>query len=222
MQVITIAAAALAIAAPLVEAANAIVYNKCKFPVYLWSVSSDRAPGAPVVLAANSGKYSEAYQTPSKGGVSIKIATSGNVGGPISQFEYTLDSKIWYDISNINCKGTACPFQPFGMYLHSGSGCPTVSCPGGEPLCSGAYNNPDDNWASLACNAQADTTVFLCAASAVTAKSEIPARAADAEAPASTLATVVRARAPEPVEEVQVIQEEVRAAPVPRHPHQRP
>jgi hypothetical protein len=217
MQILTIAAAALTLATSVAEAANAVVYNKCAFNVYLWSVTADHAPGSAVVLAPG-GKYSEAYQTPSQGGVSIKIASENSVAGPISQFEYTLDGKIWYDISNINCKGPACPFQPYGMSLQSGSGCPTVSCPGGEALCSGAYNNPDDNWASLACGASSDTAVYLCSASP---SGDSPQAVPAPQAPASTVTTAV-SPAPTTAVGTNAPAAAPKATGGPRHPHQRP
>jgi len=232
MQFITIASALLA-AVPVAQAVgNAIVHNMCGHDVYLWSVTADYAPSTPVVLKAGTGSYNEAYQVPSQGGVSIKLSNTTAIDGPITQFEYTLAGFIWYDLSNVNCKTTECPFQSTGMYLTSGTDCPTVSCPGGELTCNGAYTNPDDNWASLACAATADTVVYLCQDTA----------AIGARSTATTLATTTK---PAATTEVAATTESAattqaatttttakgwrsththaaRAAHAPRHPHARP
>lgn len=242
MQFITIASALLA-AAPVAQAAgNAIVHNKCGHDVYLWSVTADYAPSKPVVLAAGTGSYNEAYQVPSQGGVSIKLSNTTTVDGPITQFEYTLSGDIWYDLSNVNCKTTECPFQSTGMYLMSGTGCPTVSCPGGELTCSGAYTNPDDNWASLACAATADTVVYLCQDTSDGSSSQASSVAsvaptttpstigAPSTAAATTLATTTKASATTEAATTTTTAKgwksththAARAAHAPRHPHARP
>ncbi len=88
------------------------------------------------------------YDVSSRGGVSLKLSLTETTADstPITEFEYTLaGGKIWYNISNINCATSSCPFQPYGLYMDSGLGCPTRSCIAGAPICADAYNNPCDN-----------------------------------------------------------------------------
>lgn len=202
MQVITVAAAALLALTPVVRAASAIVHNKCNFDVYLWSVDADTNPQKPTILASG-GSYSEKYRTPSQGGVSIKLSNSTSIGGPITQFEYTLAGNIWYDLSNVNCRTPSCPFENYGMYMESGDGCPKVSCAAGDGLCSGVYNKPDDDQASLCCKAEADIVAYLCvdtpsgsAPSAAPSVASSSAPAASASAIASSGSTVVASAVP--------------------------
>jgi hypothetical protein len=164
MQILTVAIAALSIVAPVAAVGNALVYNLCAFDVSLWSVSADTKELTENVIKPG-GNYSEAYQIPSVGGVSLKISDTDSVAGPITQFEYTLDGLIWYDISNVNCDGEQCPFEKYGMYLHGGKDCPTRSCLGGEVTCKGAYTISTDNWNTLSCDATDDISLYLCATS---------------------------------------------------------
>ncbi|OCL06178.1 hypothetical protein AOQ84DRAFT_297480 [Glonium stellatum] len=172
MQLITVATAALLVAVPVAQAAQARVFNKCSFPVYLWSVSADSSSEM-ITLESHNGTYEEAYQTPNVGGVSIKLSKVETVANPtpITQFEYTLaGGSIWYDISNVNCATTSCPFQPTGMYMNSGEGCPTRSCEAGLPTCAGAYTASDDNENSLSCGETSNIDLYLCTSSPPSSK----------------------------------------------------
>jgi len=182
MQLITVATAALLAAVPVAQAAQATIYNHCSFPVYLWSVSADHSSEM-ITLKSHTGSYNETYQTPSVGGVSLKLSKTESCGNPnpITQFEYTLaGGSIWYDISNVNCATTSCPFQPTGMYLMSGEGCPTRSCKAGLPTCSGAYTASNDDQNSLSCTESADIDLYLCTSSPPSLKRSIQL---DIEAP---------------------------------------
>ncbi|OCK86006.1 hypothetical protein K432DRAFT_412928 [Lepidopterella palustris CBS 459.81] len=172
MQLIAVATAALLVAAPVVQAQKAYVYNQCSFPVYLWSVSADSSSGM-ITLESGSGTYNETYKTPSVGGVSIKLSKTDSCADPtpITQFEYTLaGGDIWYDISNVNCVTTSCPFSAGGMYMASGEGCPTRSCAAGLAVCAGAYTASNDDQNSLACTGTADINLYLCTSSAPSSK----------------------------------------------------
>jgi len=182
MQLITVATAALLAAVPVAQAAQAKIYNTCSFPVYLWSVTADHSSEM-ITLKSHTGSYNETYQTPSVGGVSLKLSKTESCGDPtpITQFEYTLAaSTIWYDISNVNCATTSCPFEANGMYLMSGEGCPTRSCEAGQPTCAGAYTDSNDNQNSLSCTDSADIDLYLCTSSPPSSKRGIQL---DIEAP---------------------------------------
>jgi hypothetical protein len=175
-QTVTIAAAGLLSALPSAFAGKAKVYNHCDFPVYSWSVDTEYNPKEATIIEANGGLYEENFRKPAIGGVSIKLAPSNSLGIPITQLEYTVNSDLWYDVSNVDCTGTECPFQKHGLYLESGPGCPTVSCIPGNLTCHGAYTLWDDNWASLCCTeVDSDAVLHLCRHSADEEPSEPPA-----------------------------------------------
>ncbi|KAF2098583.1 hypothetical protein NA57DRAFT_56240 [Rhizodiscina lignyota] len=160
-----IASALLALAPAVQAVGNAIIYNECDFDVFMWAVSVGEDDG-PTKISSNGGKFSQQYKMLSKGGMSLKLSKTDQCTN-ITQMEYTLGSTtVWYDISNVNCDGTKCPFHSKGMYMESGSGCPTVTCPAGNATCGGAYTNFNDDWASKACTPDADTTLYLCSTSA--------------------------------------------------------
>jgi len=163
MQYFTVVSAVLALATG-VAASSASVHNDCKEDVYLWSVSSDKT--SQMITIAPGSDYSETYQTPSVGGVSLKLNLNQTCDGSISQFEYTLaGGSIWYDMSNVNCVGEACPFAPYGWYLNSGKDCPTRSCDAGADVCTGAYNAYNDDVNTLSCADTSDISLYLCTSS---------------------------------------------------------
>lgn len=160
-------AAALLASLPAAYAGKAKIYNHCDFPVYSWSVDTENNPQESTVIESNGGSYEEEFRRPASGGVSIKLAPTDDVYTPITQLEYTVNYDLWYDVSNVDCTGVECPFQKHGLYLESGSGCPTVSCTPGNLTCHGAYTLWDDNWASLCCTeAESDVSLYLCRTSA--------------------------------------------------------
>lgn len=184
----TLSAAAIMAAIPAVSAlGSAIVENRCDFPVYLWSVTDTVGPMQ--TLEAGDGSYSESYRTNADGGgVSIKISRD-QTQDTITQFEYTLTSTLWYDVSNIN----GYPFMDGGLTLvPSENGCPNVLCAAGVAACSDAYNIPSDNFATSACSTEANTVLVLCSGQA---DESTAADAATSVAAAATAAPVVKAAA---------------------------
>jgi len=163
MQYFTLASAVLALATSA-AAATATVHNDCKENVYLWSVSADKT--SKMITIKPGSDYSETYQTPSVGGVSLKLNLNKTCEGSISQFEYTVaGGSIWYDMSNVNCVGAACPFAPYGWYMDSGKGCPTRSCAAGADICTGAYNAYNDDVNTCSCTDASDISLSLCSSS---------------------------------------------------------
>lgn len=174
--------AAAAALAGTAKAQSAYIYNYCNAPINLWAVDAQRNPQSPTPIA-NGSSYSEGYHTLASGGVSLKLGWGSSLydGSAITQFEYTLTGGfIWYDISNVNCQGTACPFANTGMHLEtSDPTCPSRTCSAGEVPCSGAYTVYNDDWNSLACGPSSDIKLYLCTTSdAAPAPAAPPAPAA--------------------------------------------
>jgi hypothetical protein len=184
---LSLSLAALAALAGTAQAqGTAYIYNYCSTPVNLWAVDAQRNPQSSTPIASGS-SYSEAYHTLASGGVSLKLGFGSSLydGSAITQFEYTLTGGfIWYDISNVNCVGTACPFANTGMHMEtSDPTCPARTCTAGEAPCAGAYTLYNDDWNSLSCGPSSDIKLYLCASSAAA-----PAAAAPAPAPTTTAA----------------------------------
>ena len=154
-------AAVLLTFAPSVMALGAAsVVNNCGTPIYYASVSQGQSGSMQEI----DGSYTEQYGQPGDG-VSIKLAPSDDLSGPVSQFELTVSgSSIFWDLSNIN----GYPFSQDGMQVvpsmqHDPANptCIPVTCPAGETTCSAAYNDPDDT-RTMVCNANSDLTLTLC------------------------------------------------------------
>jgi len=171
----SITLAAIAATISTASATTATVKSLCQAPVYLYAVDAQRAPSSATQVLNYGDSYSEAYHTPSSGGVSLKLSLTPNlVDGHITQFEYTLTPAvgtfpafIWYDGSNVNCQGANCPFYNTGVYMStSDATCPTRSCPLGAE-CTGFYNLFNDDVNSLSCGPTADITMVLCSTDGV-------------------------------------------------------
>jgi hypothetical protein len=199
--------AAFAAAVNTVQAlGNAIIYNQCSFDTYVWPVDSDRNPSTPDTIKANS-KWSEAYYTPTAGGVSLKIALGSSLPDStttITQFEYTIAAYlgtpyVWYDGSNVNCEGTACPFEPYGLNLiSSNSACPTRNCTANAGDCPGFYQVYNDDVNTLSCDDSADTVLYLCSGGSSGGSSSVaaaPVSSSVSVAPVSTAAATTTAPA---------------------------
>ncbi|KAF2092247.1 hypothetical protein K490DRAFT_53385 [Saccharata proteae CBS 121410] len=163
----TIAAALLA-AVPAAIAGKATVVNNCDSDVHLWTADTQRGQLGPHSLSANGGDWSEAYYMvgdgdSSDGGVSIKLTTDDDCDGAITQFEYTLSESgspdLWYDISNVNCKGDSCPFYVGGFYLAAPI---AVDCGPLTLLCDAVYNLFNDDKATHGTDSDEDLTLYLC------------------------------------------------------------
>jgi hypothetical protein len=90
---------------PLVHAVgNAVIFNNCTDPVYVWSVGASVGKGQTL----NAGdSFTEPFHYDNKtGGITLKITLhAGGLydGSPQTNFAYTLDSSnnLWYDISDV-------------------------------------------------------------------------------------------------------------------------
>lgn len=164
----TIGAASLLVLAPTVLAVGtASVFNNCDYDVYYAAI--DGTYEAMQLLGA--GGYSAQYAQQNVG-VSIKLATTSSLEGPISQFEYTWSGdSIFWDLSNINGDPNSPEGYPFGKggivinpSMQNDSANPTcvpVSCVAGETYCSAAYNAPDDP-RTMVCNQDSNLVLTLC------------------------------------------------------------
>lgn len=181
---------AFAAAATSVQAlGSAYIINQCSFDTYLWTIDAERNPLTPITIKAGS-TWSEGYHTPSAGGVSLKISKTTTCS-PITQLEYTVQAYsgnnfVWYDGSNVDCTGTDCPFQAYGLELTTskGAACPQRNCTAGELTCPGFYTVWNDDENSLSCDDTADTLLTLCAGQASGSSAAAPV-ASSSKAPTS-------------------------------------
>jgi len=162
--IISGAAALLALAPSVLALGTASVTNMCSFTIYYASIDGT-AEG--LTAMEPGGSFYEGYSDENVG-VSIKLATNDTLSGPISQFEFTwTDSKIFYDLSNIN----GYPFSANGITITpsmendpNNPTCVEVDCPAGETTCSAAYNAPDDT-DTLVCDQDSSLALVVCSGS---------------------------------------------------------
>lgn len=106
--------------------------------------------------------------------VSVKLCLDNKVQpeGSISQLEFNHEpaaGKVWYDISNVDAyRLTQAPFVKGGLRLtpvgKSDSrfpNCKGVTCKSGQPVCDGAYLNPNDKM-TLDCSEKTSLELVLC------------------------------------------------------------
>ncbi|KAK0638043.1 Antigenic thaumatin-like protein [Lasiodiplodia hormozganensis] len=164
---ISVSAALLAALPSVMAVGKAIVINNCDSAVNVWTADTERGQLGPDSLKAG-GQWSEEYHmvgdgSASNGGVSIKLSTTDSCEGAITQYEYTYSSSgepdLWYDISNVNCKGEACPFYVGGFYLEADT---PVDCGPLTALCDAVYNLWNDDKATHGTESSKDTTLYLC------------------------------------------------------------
>lgn len=130
---------------PLAHAiGNAVIYNNCTDPVYIWSVGA--AVGKEQTLNAGE-SFTEQFRWDNQtGGIALKITLhAGGLydGSPQTDFAYTLDSSnnLWYDLSDVYGD----PFVNSTVaVVPADTSCATISWDGGVPpagsktaVCSG-------------------------------------------------------------------------------------
>ncbi|KAL1970002.1 hypothetical protein VTN77DRAFT_6407 [Rasamsonia byssochlamydoides] len=153
MQFLTLSVAAILL--PLAHAVgNAVIYNNCSDPVYIWSVGSTVGPGQTLSFGE---EYSEKYHQDAKtGGITVKITRkAGGLydGSPQTDFAYTLDgnNQIWYDISDVYGD----PFVNSTLsVVPTDTSCPIIAWLNGVPP-SGSQ--------TAVCTADTDVQLNLCA-----------------------------------------------------------
>jgi hypothetical protein len=170
MKAITLAATILASITTVQATGVAMIQNLCPFDVFIKSVS--QGPGwsdaqAPTRIKSL-GSWVEPLRivgagTKADGGVAIKMSRWENDFRHITQLEYTLDGRVWYDGSNVDCGPGNCPFQNYGMSLLATD----RSCR--SPRCGSSGCSPDDiylKWnddnATKDCQANSDLIMYLC------------------------------------------------------------
>ena len=170
--------------APIGQNGAAVVVNDCNFTVFYKSVSSQPAPLSSIQPGWFYKETFKLNMSPNGtlGGVSIKLSSNQSIAeaadnsnafdsSTITQFEYTYNPHtapgLWYDISNVNgYQGRANESWPFSMYgglivEGTSSSCPTITCPPGR-VCSEAYTNWNDNWATHSCQNNNSLILTLC------------------------------------------------------------
>jgi hypothetical protein len=169
---------------------TARIHNKCKYPVYLWSVLKDQGCDDGVMEKLEpGGTWSEKYRDDkSEVGVSVKISKTtkckGNLASgeqiDITQLEYYINHAPGFnfnflDVSFVDCGGNNCPGRD-KFCLKSGNNgdprlaiagetkaiCPILSCKSVEECSTMAYVLPDDVQ-TKSCEPAADMDFYLCA-----------------------------------------------------------
>lgn len=169
------AAVLLALAPSVLAVGTATVLNNCGYDVYYAAIDGTYEN----MSLLPSGGYSASYSEQDVG-VSIKLATTDSLTGPITQFEYTWSGdSIFYDVSNIN----GYPFSSGGLEVvpsmtndPSNPTCVDINCPAGDSVCTAAYNQPDDT-ATMVCNQDSNIVLTLCAGGSAKEKRDAAAHA---------------------------------------------
>ncbi|KAL1632968.1 hypothetical protein SLS56_003254 [Neofusicoccum ribis] len=197
MQAITISAALLAAVPAVLATGSAIVINNCDSDVNVWTADTERGQLGPDSIKANGGQWSEKYYmvgdgSSTNGGVSIKLSTTDSCTGAITQYEYTYSSSgepdLWYDISNVNCKGDACPFYVGGFYLDATT---PVDCGPLTALCDAVYNLFNDDHATHGTESSDDLTLYLCGKDGSSSSIEVSTQESSSTAYTSSSATSI-------------------------------
>lgn len=172
------------------------VFNRCSYPVYLWSVLKGQGcPASDAAVIEPGSYYAENYRNPYQGaGVSLKLSKDDKCKGvDIAQLEYYIDSSATYganylDMSYVDCGGQDCPTAKEGYYLKSGNVdgqwkandvneiCPVLSCDGWESCSQCSYVLPDDRQ-TKSCNVDAPLDLYMCGSEAPGAESSQPSTA---------------------------------------------
>ncbi|OJD31708.1 bys1 family protein [Diplodia corticola] len=196
MQTITVSAALLAALPSVMAVGKAVVVNNCDEAVNVWTADTERGQLGPESLKAG-GTWSEEYHmvgdgSSTNGGVSIKLSTTDSCEGAITQYEYTYSSSgdpdLWYDISNVNCKGDACPFYTGGFYLDAST---PVDCGPLTALCDAVYNLWNDDKATHGTESTSDTTLYLCGKDGDSSSIEVSTESASSTVYSSSYATSI-------------------------------
>ncbi|KAJ5267171.1 hypothetical protein N7478_009979 [Penicillium angulare] len=114
----------------VVYTGRAVVYNRCSFPVYVWSVGSIINPEVTVLPFK---RYEETFHRDVvSGGIAIKVSTKHDglfTSAPLTIFAYNLagDGKVWYDLSDV----FGDPFEGHRVSLDPSS--PGISWVDGKP-----------------------------------------------------------------------------------------
>lgn len=137
---------------PIARAINGEIQilNNLDTPIYLWSVSDFVGPME--TLAANGGRYNEAWHiSPNGRGTSIKMATQP-VMSDVIQFEYTVHSTVVYwDVSLIDSKPNSPFIDPGFAVIPDRTDCNRVICRPQDYNCPDVYFEPNDNYAVRGC-----------------------------------------------------------------------
>lgn len=196
------------------------VFNRCSYPVYLWSVLKGQGcPSDSAVKLETGGFYQENFREPVDGcGISLKLSKTTTCGADsTAQLEYFLEKTNpgynynYLDMSYVNCGSKDCPTSDSGYYLKSGNTkpgqmknevneiCPILSCSGFEDCAKFSYINPDDRQ-TKSCALDAPLDLHLCGSEAPGSEPAAPSKAAPApEKPKPTAVYTPKVEAAPPV-----------------------
>ena len=107
---------------------NAVVVNRCSYPLYLRLVDQNESSPTPITIPSK-GKHVEPFRTP------LKVSKTPSLSS-IVQVEYALNKfgLLYHDISLTKCvsgnDASACPGHVHGLKVegHGMQGCQTLEC----------------------------------------------------------------------------------------------
>jgi hypothetical protein len=169
---------------PLASTNNVHIINSCTFPLYVFETLPqpyfNGHHRATIEPGKSLNKPYQIFPAQRDGGISFKILkhdslvskTTGREN-PMSQLEYTVDpnhngepgKQLWYDYSNVDCKGESCPLQGHGVLLTTSRGdkCRFRQCRPGHLQCEGAYLWDKDDSKTTSCEDRAaEMYLHLC------------------------------------------------------------
>ncbi|KAJ5215526.1 antigenic thaumatin domain-containing protein [Penicillium cinerascens] len=147
---------------------NIVLYNNCRFPLYVEGVAG-------VTYLDTELKPTESLSHPFRltvdgVGSSLKVSTRWR-SPQITQIEYSACfgnesstdcrplNKIYYDLSKINDPSNT----EYGVRIEpSYAECATINCPANVYRCDSTYYQPNDNYATKACDVGTDLKVVFC------------------------------------------------------------
>ena len=147
---------------------NIILYNSCHFPLYVEGVTNVTYLDTELRPQQS---HASPYRLTFNGiGPSLKVSTQWR-SSKVTQIEYSacfgsggkvdcgpLDM-IYYDLSKINDPSNA----EYGVRIEpSFAECVTIDCPLNVYRCESTYYQPDDNFATKACDVGTDLKVTFC------------------------------------------------------------
>ncbi|KAF2642247.1 hypothetical protein P280DRAFT_505726 [Massarina eburnea CBS 473.64] len=206
-------AAALSALVSSAIAGNAIIQNNCDYPLYMeqWVGGASKSSTNIVAGGKHSAKLVEGSQS-----VALKLARDKARlwAHGVTQFEYSVSDRLWYDVSFIDCvngkDGSQCPGWAGGVKLSATGGqCAVAECTPGAYCDQQAYfvfNNDKATKSCLKGEKSGDIHFTLC--SVKKAKKSIAGRL-EYEVRDVEGAQEAEVQEPEQVEEVEVEESEV-------------
>ena len=145
---------------------NIVLYNNCRFPLYVEGVAGVTYLDTELEPMDS---LSDPFRLTVDGvGSSLKVSTRWR-SPQVTQIEYSACfgsstgchplNKIYYDLSKINDPSNT----EYGVCIEpSYAECATINCPANVYRCDSTYYQPNDNYATKACDVGTDLKVVFC------------------------------------------------------------